>query len=64
MLVSVGLGWGILPQSMVRDGDIFEVRVTDVSLVRTLGVILHKQRTLSKSAQAMLAMLKKNAHSQ
>jgi hypothetical protein len=26
---------------MVRDGDIFEVRVTDVSLVRTLGVILH-----------------------
>jgi DNA-binding transcriptional LysR family regulator len=41
MLVSVGLGWGILPQSMVRDGDIFQVRVTDVSLVRTLGVILH-----------------------
>jgi DNA-binding transcriptional LysR family regulator len=64
MLVSVGLGWGILPQSMVRDGDIFQVRVAEVSLVRTLGVILHKQRTLSKSAQAMLAMLKKDAHSQ
>jgi DNA-binding transcriptional LysR family regulator len=64
MLVSVGLGWGILPQSMVQDGDIFEVRVADVNLARTLGVILHKQRTLSKSAQAMLAMLKQDAHIQ
>jgi DNA-binding transcriptional LysR family regulator len=64
MLVSVGLGWGFLPQSMVRDGDIFAVRVAEINLVRTLGVILHKQRTLSKSAQAMLAMLKNDAHIQ
>jgi DNA-binding transcriptional LysR family regulator len=64
MLVSVGLGWGILPQSMVRDGDLCRVRVAEISLERTLGVIYHRQRTLSKSAQTMLAMLKKEVHSQ
>lgn len=64
MLVSVGLGWGILPQSMVRDSNLQQVQVKGISLGRTLGVIRHRQRTLSKSAQTMLAMLHKDVHSQ
>ena len=64
MLVSVGLGWGVLPQSMVRDSDLCLVRVSGISLERTLGVIHHRQRTLSKSAQTFLAMLNKDAENQ
>jgi DNA-binding transcriptional LysR family regulator len=64
MLVFVGLGWGVLPQSMVRDGDLCRVRVAEVGLERTLGVIRHRQRTLSKSAQALLTMLHGDASRQ
>jgi DNA-binding transcriptional LysR family regulator len=64
MLVSVGLGWGILPQSMVQESDLCQIRIPGISLERTLGVIRHRQRTLSKSAQAMLTMLHKDVPGQ
>jgi len=57
MLVSVGLGWGILPQTMVRQDELCRLEVAGISLSRTLGTICHRQRTLSKSAKALLAML-------
>lgn len=54
MLVSIGLGWSLLPETMTRDGDLSEFRVKGINLTRSLGVVHHRGHTLSNSAQAML----------
>ncbi|MDH5377226.1 MAG: LysR family transcriptional regulator [Gammaproteobacteria bacterium] len=61
MLVSVGLGWSILPETMVDDS-IVSAQVSSHSFKRDLGVVYHKQRTLSNAAQQFLTLLKKHAH--
>lgn len=53
MLVSVGLGWSVLPASMLSK-DIRAIDVAGLQLKRELGVVWHKSRTLSNAAQAML----------
>ena len=53
MLVSVGLGWSVLPASMLSK-DIRAIDVPGLQLKRELGVVWHKSRTLSNAAQAML----------
>ena len=59
MLVSVGLGWSVLPQSMLGD-DIGMVNIPDLHMERTLGVVSHKERTLSNAARALLDTLDKS----
>jgi len=57
MLVSVGLGWSVLPRTMLSD----ELRVLEVDhleLSRQLGSVRHQGRTLSNAAHAMLELLK------
>lgn len=51
VMVSVGLGWSLLPRSMV-DEQLCHLPVTDVSLARQLGVIRHRKRSLSNAAAA------------
>ncbi len=56
MMVSVGLGWSILPKKMLDD----ELRVLDVNniqLSRDLGYVQNKKRTLSNAAIAMTSLL-------
>jgi DNA-binding transcriptional LysR family regulator len=53
MLVSVGLGWSVLPLSMLDD-DICRVHIPDLHMERTLGAVSHRQRTLSNAARALL----------
>ncbi|WJW74520.1 LysR family transcriptional regulator [Thiohalobacter sp. IOR34] len=60
MLVSVGLGWSLLPRTML-DGQIRAIPVTGLSLQRTLGVVRHRQRTLSNAAQRLLDLLREEA---
>lgn len=55
MLVSTGIGWSLLPRSMLGP-DIKELPVP-VHLERQLGVITHPHRTLSNAASAFLATL-------
>lgn len=57
MLVSVGLGWSVLPTSML-DKDIKAIPTQGFKLKRELGVVCHKARTLSNAAKAMRALLK------
>jgi DNA-binding transcriptional LysR family regulator len=52
MLVSVGLGWSVLPQSMLSK-DIKAIPVQGLKLKRELGVVWHKARTLSNAAIAL-----------
>ncbi len=55
MLVSAGLGWSVLPHTML-DHTLVSLN-TPLQLTRELGVIYHRKRTLSNAAKAMLAML-------
>lgn len=56
MLVSVGLGWSLLPQSMV-DQQLREIPIRELRLQRSLGIVRHHERTLSNAAQAMIDLL-------
>ena len=55
MLVSVGLGWSVLPQSMIGDLAALEVDCDPIS--RSLGSVINGKRTLSNSASAFLTVL-------
>lgn len=56
MLVSVGLGWSVLPQIMLDD-DVVALHVPKGRLKRRLGVVRHTGRTLSNAGRAMLGVL-------
>jgi DNA-binding transcriptional LysR family regulator len=52
MLVSIGLGWSVLPKTLV-DADLCVLNISQVLLQRTLGMVWHPQRTLSKAARTL-----------
>ena len=56
MLMSVGLGWTILPQSMEDEG-ITTLSCHQLALTRSLGFIHHRDKTLSNAGQAFIALL-------
>ncbi|MFT5451155.1 MAG: DNA-binding transcriptional LysR family regulator [Enterobacterales bacterium] len=56
MMVGIGLGWSILPSSMLRE-PLKKVQVRELNLSRTLGLVRHNERTLSTSAKAMISLL-------
>lgn len=56
VMVSVGLGWSVVPETMIDD-QLVQISVENVHLARRLGYIKHKDRTLSKAAQAFLECL-------
>ncbi len=56
MMVSIGLAWSVLPQSMLDD-DITQLQVKGASLERELGYIHHTERTLSNAARAFIDIL-------
>ena len=55
MLVSSGFGWSLLPHTMLDD-TILSIE-TDITLERKLGTVIHRKRTLSNAALAMLTTL-------
>lgn len=59
MLVSVGLGWSVLPESMLDD-HIMSLPVRNAQLFRTLGMVYHRRRHLSNAATAFMDMLRAN----
>ena len=60
MLVSVGLGWSVLPRSMLDD-TIKIIDVPNINIERQLGIIHHIQRTLSNAGLAFLELLKEQS---
>lgn len=56
MMVSVGLGWTLLPENMIDD-TLASPTLTGLHFERPLGVLRHSGRTLSNAAQAFLMML-------
>ena len=58
MMVSIGLGWGVLPQTLSGDGLVQPLPLEDVVLTRHLGAIHHRQRSLNNAARVFLQFLK------
>ncbi len=56
MMVSIGLGWGVLPHTLIDD----QVQILPVqapTLTRPLGCVYHRQRSLSNAARIFLELL-------
>jgi len=56
MMVSVGLGWSVLPRTMVGK-EICTLSITGFQLQRTLGVVTHTARTQSNATRALVEQL-------
>jgi DNA-binding transcriptional LysR family regulator len=59
MMVTVGLGWSVLPESLI-DNSLHALPIKNAIINRQLGCIHHQHRTLSNAASAMLTCMKNN----
>lgn len=62
MLVSVGLGWSILPKSMLHNTDLIILTLENIHLSRSLGIVYHRNRTLSNAARHFIDILSQNTY--
>ena len=63
MMVSVGLGWSVLPRSMLNK-ELKTLSIDGIKLERQLGVVWHSGHTLSNAAKAMSKILKQDQSKQ
>lgn len=63
MLVSIGLAWSVLPQTML-DGQVRRLPINGLDLHRELGVVRHTGRTLSNAAHAFIQTLQQDREEQ
>ncbi|MDK2776420.1 MAG: LysR family transcriptional regulator [Pseudomonadota bacterium] len=59
MMVSVGIGWSLLPASML-DNQLHQLDWPGESVSRQLGLVHLKKRTLSNAATALIRILQQN----
>lgn len=57
MLVNVGLGWSLLPRSMLGK-EVVVFQIPRMQLQRSLGIVWHPKRTLSNGATVMMDLLR------
>jgi DNA-binding transcriptional LysR family regulator len=57
MLVATGLGWSLLPATLL-DRQVTRLQVDGVTLSRQLGVVTHRKRSLSNAATEMVRACK------
>jgi DNA-binding transcriptional LysR family regulator len=53
MMVTVGLGWSVLPEKMIDDS-LRVLPIKSATIIRELGCLHHRHRTLSNAARTML----------
>lgn len=56
MMVSIGLGWSLLPETMIDD-QLVRLEIDTEAIDRPLGYIHHRDRTLSNAAGELLSLL-------
>lgn len=56
MMTSIGLGWTVLPVTMLDD-EVTALPIQDVALERQLGVVYHPGHSLSNAAKAVMELL-------
>jgi DNA-binding transcriptional LysR family regulator len=62
MMTAVGLGWTVLPRSM-KDDSLVSIEVDEIAIERTLGLVYHRDRSLSRAASAFMECLQKSGDS-
>ncbi len=60
MMISIGLGWSVLPDTMV-DRKLQRLNVKQITVSRRLGYVYHRERTLSNAAAAFIRLLEQHA---
>lgn len=60
MLAVTGLGWALLPATML-DRELVELDFSGLKLSRRLGIVTHGKRTLSNAARAMIGICSERA---
>ena len=60
-MVTAGLGWSLLPHTMLDDREIRALEIPNLKLARTLGLVTHGGRSLSNAARAMIAICERSA---
>ncbi len=60
VMVAANLGWSILPLSMV-DATLRGIPLRGLEVRRPLGIVTHRERTLSLSTSAMIGLLRERA---
>lgn len=61
MMVNIGLGWSVLPETMLNN-DLIVLDVPGLKFTRQLGVVHHRARTLSNAARTMVDALRHSAN--
>lgn len=56
MMASIGLGWTILPETML-DETVKKININGIDLRRKLGYVTHNDMTLSNATRAMIKLL-------
>ncbi len=56
MMVSVGLGWSVLPDTLI-DQSLIQLQVKGFNAQRQLGIVTHKDRSLSQAALKMKQLI-------
>jgi DNA-binding transcriptional LysR family regulator len=56
MMASIGLGWTILPETMLDDS-VRKIEIKNIHLRRILGYVTHHDMTLSNATKAMIKLL-------
>lgn len=60
MLASIGFGWSALPHTLI-DESLFVVHINNIAISRSLGIVVHRERTLSNAAKAMIDIIRQHA---
>jgi DNA-binding transcriptional LysR family regulator len=63
MMASVGLGWTVLPRTMA-DSSLHILDIGDAGIERTLGIVYHRGRSLSRAARAFIDVVMRSAEPQ
>ncbi len=58
MLSSIGFGWSALPHTLI-DESLYVVHIKNIAISRSLGIVVHRERTLSNAAKAMMKTIRK-----
>ncbi|WP_114418647.1 LysR family transcriptional regulator [Marinospirillum perlucidum] len=57
MMVSIGLGWSLLPETLIDDDSLVTLDLDHPPITRPLGFLYHRERTLSNAARKMIHLL-------
>jgi DNA-binding transcriptional LysR family regulator len=60
MLTAIGLGWSVLPRTMI-DAGLKVVQIETKDIRRELGIVTHTKRTISNAGQAMIRIIREAA---